>query len=60
MHHRVDMYEAEDEYFDDNYFSESPVKSKAKQKNNYRTRRKLEDRLDAQRLRKLLDDFTDY
>lgn len=60
MHHRVDLYESEDEYVNDDYYSEKPVKIKNRQRKDSRTRRKLEDLLEAKRMRKLLDDFSDY
>jgi hypothetical protein len=60
MHDRVDMYESENDYINDNYYSEKPMKSKTRQRKDSRTRRKLEDRLEAKRLRKLLDDFSYY
>lgn len=62
MHHSVDFEETDDVFFDDNEYIESYTNSnnKAKQKKNSRTRRKLEDRMEAKRLRQMLDDFTDY
>lgn len=60
MYHHVDSYESDDDYYDDNDYLEKSVKNKTRQKDTVRTRRKLEARLDAKRLRKLLDDFTDY
>jgi transposase len=60
MHHHIDLYESEDEYTNDDYFSEKTRKSKNRQRKDSRTRRKLEDLLEARRIRKLLDDFKDY
>lgn len=60
MHHNVDLYESEDEFIDDNNYFEKTLNNKAKQKKNAHTRRKLENRLEAKRLRQLLDDYSDY
>lgn len=60
MNHHVDLYDIEDDFIDDNLYFEKAVNNKAKQKKNTQTRRKLESRLEARRLRKLLDDYSDY
>lgn len=62
MQHSVDFDETDDVFFDDNEYIDSYTNSnnKAKQKKSSRTRRQLEDRMEARRLRHLLDDYTDY
>ncbi|MDT8405286.1 PA3496 family putative envelope integrity protein [Sulfuriflexus sp.] len=60
MHHPADMYDEENDYAEEGFSIENPMRNKARQKKQKRTRRKLEDRLEAKRLRKLLDDFPDY
>lgn|GEM_PF-3917561 len=57
----ADMYDEENDYAEEEDFSiDNPMRNRARQKKQKRTRRKLEDRLEAKRLRKLLDDFSDY
>jgi hypothetical protein len=60
MSHHIDRYDDENDYGEENYYLEIPAKNKARQKKQKRTRRKLEDRLEARRLRRMLDDFPDY
>lgn len=60
MYHHVDPYDSEDVFIDDNEYFDRVSNNKARQKKNSRTRRKLEDRLEAKRLRQLLDDYSDY